>query len=230
MCRSWQRRTRRRWGRSWCNSAPPYSPATGWPFVWPLVSVNDWWCDDTGKRVLKRGMIWYFFSGKTVQAQAARASWSCLSVWSCCLSTPTASWRATPSPVAGDRPISNLNSFLKLNLRLCSDLGCDDRAFHMSTVSSMDVASSLVYFYPRLIPLHTVNPEETGVPEQIRWIFEEYYYSIELILFFCRCTMEKVRDEGVYLLENGIHVLLFVGLAVDPQWIQVWNKFTPRAA
>ena len=40
--------------------------------------------------------------------------------------------------------------------------------------------------------------------------------------------MEKVRDEGVYLLENGIHVLLFVGLAVDPQWIQVLNKFTPR--
>merc|ERR1719209_2383587 len=32
--------------------------------------------------------------------------------------------------------------------------------------------------------------------------------------------MEKVRDEGVYLLENGIHVLLFVGLAADPQWIQ----------
>merc|ERR1711936_1393824 len=31
---------------------------------------------------------------------------------------------------------------------------------------------------------------------------------------------EKVRDEGVYLLENGIHILLFVGLAVDPQWIQ----------
>ena len=30
MCRSWQRRTQRQWGRSWCNSAPPYSPATGW--------------------------------------------------------------------------------------------------------------------------------------------------------------------------------------------------------
>jgi len=83
-----------------------------------------------------------------------------------------------------------------------SDLGCDDRAFHMATVSSMDVSSSLVYFYPRLLPLHTVSPEETGVPEQIR------------------CTIEKVRDEGVYLLENGIHVLLFVGLAVDPAWIQ----------
>jgi protein transport protein SEC24 len=49
-----------------------------------------------------------------------------------------------------------------------SDLGCDDRAFHMSTVSSMDVQSSIVYFYPRLIPLHDVNTEDTGVPDQIR--------------------------------------------------------------
>ena len=30
-----------------------------------------------------------------------------------------------------------------------TDLGCDDRAFAMSAVSSMDVASSVVYFYPR---------------------------------------------------------------------------------
>eukprot|EP00092_Neocalanus_flemingeri_P059085 GFUD01070535.1.p1 GENE.GFUD01070535.1~~GFUD01070535.1.p1 ORF type:complete len:1158 (+),score=343.89 GFUD01070535.1:243-3716(+) len=83
-----------------------------------------------------------------------------------------------------------------------SDLGCDDRAFHMSCVSNMDVASSVVYFYPRLIPLHNISTEETGVPDQVR------------------CTIEKVRDDGVYLLENGIHVLLFVGLATDPAWIQ----------
>ena len=73
----------------------------------------------------------------------------------------------------------------------------------MSCVSNMDVASSVVYFYPRLIPLHNTSHEETGVPDQIR------------------CTIEKVRDDGVYLLENGIHVLLFVGLATDPAWIQV---------
>jgi hypothetical protein len=33
-----------------------------------------------------------------------------------------------------------------------SDLGCDDRAFAMSAVGSMDVASSVVYFYPRYNP------------------------------------------------------------------------------
>jgi len=82
------------------------------------------------------------------------------------------------------------------------DLGCDDRAFHMSAVCSMDVANSVVYFYPKLLPLHDVSLEETGIPDQIR------------------CTIEKVKDEGVYLLENGVHILLYVGLAVDPSWIQ----------
>jgi len=83
-----------------------------------------------------------------------------------------------------------------------SDLGCDDRAFHMSCVSNMDVGSSVVYFYPKLIPIHNASNEETGVPSQIR------------------CTIEKVRDDGVYFLENGIHILMFVGLATDPSWIQ----------
>jgi protein transport protein SEC24 len=83
-----------------------------------------------------------------------------------------------------------------------SDLGCDDRAFAMSCVSSMDVESSVAYFYPRLLPLHDVNPEEDHVPQQIR------------------CTVDKLRDDGVYLLENGIHMLLYVGLAVNPAWIQ----------
>lgn len=83
-----------------------------------------------------------------------------------------------------------------------SDLGCDDRAFAMSAVSSMDVSSSVVYFYPRLIPLHDVNPQETHIPTQIR------------------CTVDKIRDDGVYLLENGLHMLLYVGLATNPTWIQ----------
>jgi len=83
-----------------------------------------------------------------------------------------------------------------------SDLGCDDRAFAMSAASTMDVSSSLLYFYPRLLPLHDVLPDETTIPTQIR------------------CTVEKIRDDGVYLLDNGIHMLMYVGLATNPAWIQ----------
>ena len=82
-------------------------------------------------------------------------------------------------------------------IKLHSDLGCDDRAFHMSTVSSMDVASSLVYFYPRLIPLHTVNPEETGVPEQIRcctsWYITWDKYSL-LSAIDTVCNLRQIQS------------------------------------
>ena len=38
-----------------------------------------------------------------------------------------------------------------------ADVGCDDRAFLMSTVSSMDISSTVAYFYPRLLPLHVIR-------------------------------------------------------------------------
>ena len=41
-----------------------------------------------------------------------------------------------------------------------ADVGCDDRAFLMSAVSSMDVATSVAFFYPRLFPIHDLNDDE----------------------------------------------------------------------
>ena len=35
-----------------------------------------------------------------------------------------------------------------------------------------------------------------------------------------RCTMEKITDDGVYLLENGLYLFMYIGLATDPSWIQ----------
>jgi len=32
--------------------------------------------------------------------------------------------------------------------------------------------------------------------------------------------MEKVTDNGVYLLENGIYMFMYIGLTVDPGWVQ----------
>ena len=78
---------------------------------------------------------------------------------------------------------------------------CDDRAFMMSTVSSMDVNSSSVYFYPRLFPIHDLNTSEEGLPDQIR------------------CSIDKIQENGVYLLENGIYVFMYITLAADPNWV-----------
>lgn len=83
-----------------------------------------------------------------------------------------------------------------------SDVGCDDRAFLMSCVSGMDVKASVAFFYPRVVPIHDVHEDDRGVPAPIR------------------CTVDKVHDDGVYLLENGIYLFLYVGLAAEPGWIR----------
>ena len=61
---------------------------------------------------------------------------------------------------------------------------------------------SVVFFYPRLFPIHDVNPGETGIPDPIR------------------TSIEKIRDDGVYVLENGIFLFMYIGLAVDPVWVR----------
>lgn len=58
----------------------------------------------------------------------------------------------------------------------------DDRSFIMQAVTIMDIPSSVVFFYPRLVPLHEIDVDSTELPTAIR------------------CTSEKIRDDGVYLL------------------------------
>lgn len=65
-----------------------------------------------------------------------------------------------------------------------SDMTLDDRSFVMQAVTIMDIPTSVVYFYPRLIPLHEiqVDSENAEVPDAVR------------------TTVEKMTDNGVYLL------------------------------
>jgi len=82
-----------------------------------------------------------------------------------------------------------------------ADVGCDERAFLMNAVSAMDILSTVVYFYPRLLPLHEMHTSDV-TPNPIR------------------CSIDKIRDDGVYLLENGLYMFLYIGLAADPDFIQ----------
>lgn len=92
-----------------------------------------------------------------------------------------------------------------------SDMTCDDRSFAMHWVMIMDVNSSVVYFYPRLVALHTIDLEAVETPSPMR------------------CTYEKLLDDGVYLLDNGIHMFIWLGLNASSEFIsQVFG--VPTAA
>ncbi|XP_075554438.1 COPII coat complex component secretory 24CD isoform X2 [Dermacentor variabilis] len=106
---------------------------------------------------------------------------------------------------------------LYLNCLLKSDalsggpeMTTDDRSFAMLSLCSMDVASTVAYFYPRLLPLHDVDVDSMELPVALR------------------CTAEKIQEDGCYLLENGIHMFLWIGMAVDPDFLQ--NVFAQPVA
>lgn len=76
----------------------------------------------------------------------------------------------------------------KFNI-LGADMSIDDRSFVMQAVATMPISISVVYIYPRLLPLHDVDPQDTELPQMLR------------------CSIDKFTDDGAYLL--GIIYLLF---------------------
>lgn len=83
-----------------------------------------------------------------------------------------------------------------------SDMTCDDRSYAMQFVLSMDLSISVSYFYPRLIPIHDIDVNDTELPLPVR------------------CTYEKMSENGAYILENGIHMFIWLGLNLSPEFVQ----------
>lgn len=83
-----------------------------------------------------------------------------------------------------------------------SDMTVDERSFVMQACMTMDVPTSVYFFYPRLIPIHDMNTNCHDIPQPIR------------------CSIEKMSEQGVYILENGLHMFLWIGLGANPDFIQ----------
>ncbi|XP_017097785.2 protein transport protein Sec24C [Drosophila bipectinata] len=83
-----------------------------------------------------------------------------------------------------------------------SDMTLDDRSYVIQFVLSMDLNQSVNYLYPRFIPIHNAVPEETDLPTPVR------------------CTHEKTQEDGAYILENGVHLFVWLGQALSPNFVQ----------
>nr|XP_015203238.1 PREDICTED: protein transport protein Sec24C isoform X2 [Lepisosteus oculatus] len=95
-----------------------------------------------------------------------------------------------------------LNCVLKSDiLQPGADVSLDDRAYLRQLISSMDVADSHVFFYPRLLPLK-LDVESDALPVAVR------------------DSEERLSKGGVYLLENGLNLFLWVGANVQQELLQ----------
>lgn len=82
------------------------------------------------------------------------------------------------------------------------EISLDDRSFALYSSIVMDIPSSVVYLYPHLICLTDLEPDSDEIPSQER------------------ASFEKLRPDGVYLLDNSIYMFLWVGHQVSPQWVE----------
>ncbi|XP_028041852.1 protein transport protein Sec24C isoform X2 [Bombyx mandarina] len=91
------------------------------------------------------------------------------------------------------------------------DITCDDRSCAMYRALTADVATSVVYTYPRLLPLHKLadSPDAKLTP--------------------LRASIDKMNEFGVYLLENGVHMLLWVGSQAPAEFVRdVFGVSSPQ--
>lgn len=82
------------------------------------------------------------------------------------------------------------------------DMTCDDRSCAMYRALTADVPTSVVYTYPRLLPLHVLHQSPQATPTPLR------------------ASVDKINDHGVYLLENGVHMLLWVGSQAPADFVR----------
>ncbi|KAK0097191.1 hypothetical protein PV326_003005 [Microctonus aethiopoides] len=83
-----------------------------------------------------------------------------------------------------------------------SDMTIDDRSYVMQAVATMPLYTSVIYFYPRLLPLHDIDVQAEELPQQLR------------------CSFDKFAGDGAYLLENGIHMFMWLGISLSEDWLQ----------
>ncbi|KAM6949613.1 protein transport protein Sec24D [Aplochiton taeniatus] len=83
-----------------------------------------------------------------------------------------------------------------------AELATDDRSHQRLSVMAMGVEDTQLLLYPRLIPLHTVDGASEAVPAAVR------------------CSEERLAEAGVFLLENGHSLFLWLGQACPPELVQ----------
>ncbi|XP_035997872.1 LOW QUALITY PROTEIN: protein transport protein Sec24C [Fundulus heteroclitus] len=91
-----------------------------------------------------------------------------------------------------------LNCVLKSDVLLPgADVSLDDRAYLRQLIGCMDVAETHVFFYPRLLPVMKLESESLPVA--------------------VRDSEERLSKGGVYLMETGLHLFLWVGASVQQE-------------
>ncbi|KAF9114504.1 COPII coat Sec23p-Sfb3p heterodimer component [Mortierella sp. AM989] len=94
-------------------------------------------------------------------------------------------------------------------LRASMDIRSDMRVYQMRMLNSMGVSESVVFMYPRMIPIHELT-EKHGVMEDSGRV---------LLPPSVRVSYARLNPAGAYILENGQAIYLWLGREVSSDFL-----------
>lgn len=94
--------------------------------------------------------------------------------------------------------------------RATNDISADLRSAIWNRLETMCISQLSSYFYPRMMALHALGDAE-GVQDETGKV------ALPAML---NLTSESMTQDGVYLLEDGESILMWIGRAVNPSFLQ----------
>lgn len=91
-----------------------------------------------------------------------------------------------------------------------AEIQVDQRTFIWSRLETLTVSQLVAYYYPRLLALHNIS-DKCGVPDENGHV---------LLPDMLNLTSESMQQDGMYLLEDGEVMMLWIGRAVDSNILQ----------
>ncbi len=114
-------------------------------------------------------------------------------------------------------PLYSMSVQKSLVLRGGAEVRLDERAYYQQLAHNMDIDDSKVFIYPRLFSIHDL-PDDAGLPcegdsEEEIPTAGPLHIRLPAIL---NLSHERLNTDGVYLLENGFDMFMWIGRGVNP--------------
>lgn len=103
-----------------------------------------------------------------------------------------------------------------------SDLRADERSYFIQRLNTMDSEQSRFFVYPRLFALHTL-PDNAGLPATAGMTVETGTVGRKepiVLPPMQPLSADGLSSDGVYMLENSIEALVWIGRAANPAVLQ----------
>ncbi|SBS86776.1 protein transport protein Sec24A, putative (SEC24A) [Plasmodium malariae] len=114
-----------------------------------------------------------------------------------------------PSESARLLSVYILGMLKSISFRDSGDISPDLRIFHWSRVENIPVESVEAYFYPRMFSLHNLEKHHGNYDENNSIMLPD---TLNL-------TCEIMTQDGCYLVEDGEHIVMWIGRSINPQWM-----------